>query len=155
MRLYLKNYDRYAEMIVYDYPGGGYTFLKTDELRAFGGRACFGWFIREGDRVLGICASPDGPLIFVDDWCFLAEEGRTAVWVQDQVFHVRHAEREALVPYTKRFGIGANPYDNEEEDVDLCALIGSLFRGRRVFKAYRRDWFLAIPSDQMSSSSSS
>jgi hypothetical protein len=30
MRLYLKNYDRYAEMIAYDYPAGTYTFLKTD-----------------------------------------------------------------------------------------------------------------------------
>lgn len=155
MRLYLQNYDDYAEMIAYDYPGGAYTFLKTEELRASGERECFGWFIREGESVLGICASPDGPLLFVDDWCFLAEEGRTEAWVQDQVFHLRHDAREAHVPYAKRFGIGADPYDNEEEDVDLCALIASLFRGRLVFKAYRRDYYRATPSDQTSSSSSS
>jgi hypothetical protein len=155
MRLYLKNYDRNAEMIAYDYPGGAYTLLKTEDLRASGGRECFGWFIREGDRVLGICASPDGPVLFVDNWCFLAEEGRTEAWVQDQVFHLRHGAREACVAYARRFGIGANPYDNEEEDIDLCALIASLFRSRLVFKAYSRDWFLTVPSDQISSSSSS
>jgi hypothetical protein len=44
------------------------------------------------------------------------------------------------VTYAERFGIGVNPYDNEEEDVDLLAWIVRMVQHEASFKLFTKDW---------------
>jgi hypothetical protein len=46
---------------------------------------------------------------------------------------------EFALCYDKRLGIGANPYDNEDEDVDLFALIASGVRAQPFFRNYTQE----------------
>jgi len=42
--------------------------------------------------------------------------------------------------YQERLGIGTNPYDNEQEDVDLFAMLAAGLRKEQFFRAYVKDW---------------
>ena len=45
--------------------------------------------------------------------------------------------------YKERVGIGANPYDNEQEDVDMFAMLAEGFLREQFFRNYTKEWISA------------
>ncbi len=149
--IYLKSYDRYAEVLVYTLPEGKFTILQSDQVEASGIPLTFGAFCSEGPQVAGIFATPQGPVLFLDAKQVLGVHGQTFATVQDVpgesrkyfYFGNKQPDGQAIgygLHYKKRLGIGANPYDNEEEDIDLLALIATNIGHAAFFRAYTKDW---------------
>ena len=57
--------------------------------------------------------------------------------------HYSFSQEESIefnLTYKSRPGIGANPYDNDLEDVDLFAMISAGVGREQFFRAYTREW---------------
>jgi hypothetical protein len=150
LTVYLGSYDLYVEILEYRLPEGKYTVISRDAFVLLGVPLAFGWFAREDQHVAGVFASPDGPVFFMDDRYLVGRYGGTSAAVETAAgrsrmrFTLHHEGRlEFVVDYQERLGIGANPYDNEPEDVDLFALMATGTKNERFFRAYTRDWVTA------------
>lgn len=153
--IYLESYDRYDEILAYELGGeSAWCILNRSEAETLGLPLSFGCHTRETDHVLGVVASPEGPVFFVDaEWITGPLGSLTAtVEVTAPASRERHRRdrrcftlcHEGAVRlrfnYEERVGIGANPYDQEVEDVDLAALIASRMAHSQFFVNYTRDW---------------
>lgn len=151
--VYLKSYDLYAEILEYSLPEGKFAVLPREQFELRGIALAFGDFSREGDQVAGVFASPEGPVFFLNEKHLVGRFGRTTASVDDlavafkrrRMYRLTHREEsgeetDLVLVYDTRLGIGANPYDNEEEDIDLFALIASGIRGEQFFRNYTRAW---------------
>ncbi|MBZ5521718.1 MAG: hypothetical protein LAP21_05605 [Acidobacteriia bacterium] len=149
--LYLKSYDLYDEILEYHLPDGKFAILPREKFVSLGIPLTFGAFCREGRQVAGIFASPEGPVFFRDAQHVVGRFGATSATVKDvpaqtkRYFAFSHKQEpsqtvEFGLLYEKRLGLGANPYDNEEEDIDLLAMIASNVGHEAFFRAYIKDW---------------
>ena len=143
----LTSYDRYVEVIEYHLPSGKFTVRE----RAADDVYTQGSFMREGVHVAGIFATPKGPVFFFDNQHVLLGFGSvTARVTKEPEKPVRHfaltardasgAEHSFALRYEERIGIGANPYDNEIEDIDLLAMITRGLGNKAFFENYRKPW---------------
>ncbi|SRR5258708_1144870 len=150
--VYLKSYDRYDEILEYRLPEGQFAILAQDKFSLRGIPLTFGAFCREGEQVAGVFASPDGPVFFLDGQHVVGRFGQTSATVDDVTvqglprrrFSFTHQEPASgkikfRLYYKERLGIGTNPYDNEEEDIDLLAMIASGVRHETFFRLYTRE----------------
>ena len=141
--IYLASYDLYQEILEYQYPEGKFAILRRPDVTA---PLSFGTFTREEDRVAGIFASPQGPVLFFDSRHLVGRLGVTTAHVEPSGksrfhFTLTHEGRvEYDLDYQERLGIGTNPYDNEQEDVDLFAMLAAGLRKEQFFRAYVKDW---------------
>lgn len=151
--VYLKSYDLYAEILEYSLPEGKFAIRQREQFAGRGIPLTFGDFSREGDQVAGVFASPQGPVFFLNEIHLIGCFGRTAAKVDDlavgfksrRMYRLTHREEsgketDLTLVYDTRLGIGANPYDNEEEDIDLFALIASGIRFEQFFRNYTKEW---------------
>ncbi len=167
--IYLKSYDRYAEILEYNLPAGTFVVHKREEWERRGLALTFGAFCSEKVRlaeavsperpesfkehVIGVFASPEGPVLFMDDRHIVGRFGQTVARVDDVVaikksmkmYSMSHRDVDGKVTefkllYEQRIGLGANPYDNEEEDIDLLALIAANIGHEAFFRAYTKAW---------------
>jgi hypothetical protein len=149
--LYLKSYDRFDEVLGYALPEGEFAIIPRSGLPAGVTDLTFGAFTREGERVAGIFASPEGPVFFLDTRrvvCRFSQTSATTAAASDGsmrrftlIQEDAGSERvEFSLLYEERAGIGANPYDTEPEDIDLFAMIAAGLRREQFFRNYTRDW---------------
>jgi len=149
--IYLKSYDLYDEILEYQIPDGKFATLPREKFAARGIPLTLGAFCREGQRVAGIFATPDGPVIFLDSQQVQGRYGESFAAVKDVPGQTKKyfafgskADGKEMVRfgllYEKRLGIGANPYDNEEEDIDLLAMIATNLQHEAFYKAYTKEW---------------
>jgi hypothetical protein len=168
--VHLTSYDRYEDILEYTVPSGTYQILKRDEWERQGIKATFGGFCREitelavmptperprvfEEYVAGVFASPEGPVFFKDERHVVGRFGQTTASVEDivamtnkrmKLYTLNHVEADGRkvmfsLLYEPRIGIGANPYDNEEEDIDILAMIATNIKHEAFFKAYKKDW---------------
>ena len=149
--IYLKSYDRYVDVLEYQIPEGKFSIVPREQFETRGIPYTFGNFCSEGQQVAGIFATPEGPVIFLGAQQVLGRFGDSFAMVKDvpgqtkKYFAFGHKadgnERERFgLLYEKRVGIGANPYDNEEEDIDLLALIARSLDYPATYKLYTKDW---------------
>lgn len=152
--VYLKSYDRYNEILKYRLPSGRFFILMEDKFKALGLPLTFGAFCSEGPQVAGIFASPDGPIFFLDERHVVCRFGDTTANITIEpgqskrkfTFIHKPEEGEAVelsLVYQQRLGLGANPYDNEEEDIDLLALIVRNIGHEAFFRSYTKEWAAA------------
>jgi hypothetical protein len=147
--LYLKSYDLYAEILEYHLLDGKFAILEREKFLALGVPMAFGAFCREGRQVAGLFASPEGPVFFLDSQHVVGRFGDTSATVKDvsgkKHFTLSHKRAtgetvEFDLLYEPRLGLGANPYDNEEEDIDLLAMIATNIGHEAFFRAYTKEW---------------
>jgi hypothetical protein len=168
--IYLTSYDRYSEVLEYNLPSGTFTVHKRDEWERRGLTLTFGAFCSERVRlaeavppkqpeavkehVLGVFASPEGPVLFMDARHIIGRFGHTTARVDDivpaqkknmKIFSLTHRAVDGkttdfILIYEQRIGLGANPYDNEEEDIDLLALIAASIGHEAFFRLYTKEW---------------
>lgn len=149
--LYLQSYDLYADVLEYKLQEGDFAILSRDKVETLGIALSFGAFCREGPRVAGIFATPQGPVLFLDAQWVVGRFGQTSATVKEvpgqtrKHFTLTHRQPDATkvefsLIYETRLGLGANPYDNEEEDIDLLAMITSGLGHEAFYRAYTRDW---------------
>jgi hypothetical protein len=152
--IYLQSYDRYNEILKYHLPSGEFSVLMEENFKPLGLPMTMGRFCNEGPDVAGLFASPDGPVFFFNQRQVVCRFGETSASVaaipgeskNRFTFIHKPANGEAVelsLVYKQRLGLYANPYDNEEEDIDLLALIVSNLRFEAAFRAYTKEW--AIP----------
>jgi hypothetical protein len=65
-KVYLTIYDRYDEVLEYDTTTGCSKVMKGSDFERLGVARTFGRFAREDEHVLGVFASPQGPVLFLD-----------------------------------------------------------------------------------------
>jgi len=141
--IYLTSYDLYQEILQYHYPEGRFAILRRQDVTA---PLSFGTFTREENHVAGIFASLQGPVLFFDSRHLVGRLGATTASVEPSGkarfhFTLTHEDRvEFDLDYQERVGIGTNPYDNEQEDVDLFAMMAAGLRKEQFFRAYVKDW---------------
>ena len=100
-----------------------------------------GAFVREGDKVAGVYASPGGPVFFLGTDRVAVRFGEVQVTATNNVFRIAVEGREKIVlRYAERHGIGTNPYDRERSDIDLFALMARGASDPRWWDAYTKPW---------------
>ena len=149
--LYLRSYDRFDEVLRYALPEGEFAIIPRSGLTAGVTDLTVGVFTREGERVAGIFASPEGPVFFLDTRRVVCRFSQTsAITAATSDGSMRRftliqedaaSERvEFSLLYEEREGIGTNPYDTEPEDIDLFAMIATGLRREQFFLHFTRDW---------------
>lgn len=142
---YIRNYDRHDQVLVIDPAKGKQKMVSRDEAQTQGIGKGFGAFVAEGGHVLGIHASPDGPVLFCDEHSVVARFGVTSAKVTRDattgILSYVVIEDGAVcfgTQYQERDGVGTNPYDTEPEDVDLFRMIASGLKKQQFFANYTR-----------------
>lgn len=148
--LYLRSFDRHAEMLAYDVDRRLFRVIERKDFERLGVPRTFGAFTREGDDVYGVFASPDGPVLFKNDVSRLGQFGRIEAEVRfgedksTHQFELRDDGAELFSAiYRERDGVGTNPYDTSREDVDLFAMLASALKKPQFFENYTRPWMTA------------
>jgi len=134
--VYLKSYDVYNEFLRYEWPRGDFVVLSRADFEHLNIPADFGAFTREGEHVAGVFATAEGPVIFVDSRHVTARFGHTKALIEQGEFRLTHNWTTLSLRYEPRLGLGANPYDTEQEDIDLFALITAGLGREQFFRAY-------------------
>ena len=148
-KIYLASYDLYLEVLEYDPDSGAAAIIARADFERLGVPFAFGRFTREGSEVMGVFASPEGPVFFLGRHRVVGRFGEIRASVTptaDATGDERHfrftlyrgAELEFVFDYRERHGIGTNPYDIEPEDVDWAASIAAGVRREEYFKNYTR-----------------
>jgi hypothetical protein len=125
--------------------------MRRDDFTVLAVAATFGAFTREGDHVAGVFASPAGPVFFLDAEHVVLLFGRASAitviepggsMMQFTLTQAEAAEGEIrfTLRYKERVGIGTNPYDNEQEDIDLFAMLAAGLSKQQFFRNYTQDW---------------
>lgn len=148
--IYLRSYDYYNEILRYDPPTGTHAIITRADFEALGVKPHFGWFVREEAVVVGIYGSPEGPVFFFNSRRIPARLGRTTAQVEEvgpsrlrfTLFNDGAALEDSriAIEYQERLGLGANPYDNEPEDIDLFAWIARGLSSSAFYQLCTREW---------------
>jgi hypothetical protein len=134
--VYLKSFDVYNEFLRYEWPRGDFAVQSRADFEQLNIPADFGAFTREGQRIAGLFATEEGPVILVDSQHVTARFGHTKAVIEQGEFRLTHNGVTLSLRYQLRMGLGANPYDMEPEDIDLFALIIASLSGEQFFRAY-------------------
>lgn len=149
--IHLRSYDLYEEILAYTLPQHTHRILTRKAFEQLDQPLTTGYFTREGARIVGLFAAPEGLHLIIGAACFLATPG-TVTATSAAIPHTttREFTLNRLCPdgqtlhwnltYQERHGIGTNPYDNEVEDVDLFALLAAKLQQTGFYVAYTRDW---------------
>ena len=144
--VYLHSYDRYDEYLAYEPATGAFQLLSRRTVEQLGARETLGAFTREGDRVGGVFATPQGPCFFLDAARVVHGAGAiTATTAELPAGQRRFTLSVDATPvldivYAERHGIGTNPYDNTIEDVDLFAMMARGTTSAQFIAGYTKDW---------------
>lgn len=142
----LESYDKYESILRYDASSGEHQLITRKEAAASALQENVGAFVEEAGHVLGIYASPQGPVLFHDSDRVLFNASTIQVKVDLDAstninrYSVTENGKFIFGTYYKdRSGIGVNPYDQEPEDVDLFQMITTLLR-KPPYSNYIREW---------------
>jgi hypothetical protein len=145
--IYLTSYDIYDEVLEYAVATRTSRVISRSDFERTGRERTQGSFVREGNQVAGVFATPEGPAFFHDQKRVLGIFGRTKGRIDPiaRPAHFRfslnhHGTTRIDVVYAERHGIGTNPYDNEQSDVDLFAMMTKGTKNAQFFFAYTKPW---------------
>jgi hypothetical protein len=134
----LHNYDHSRSHLVY----GPFSTLAREVPADPGHPITLGAYVMEYKRYIGVYASPGGPVFFHESDRFEGAFGSVSVTADDGKFRLAQGRRKVEIPYTPRTGLHTNPYDREQPDIDLVALMVRGARDRTWWDAYTRPWVL-------------
>ena len=142
----IDSYDRYNLVLQYNDADGSHQIITRKDSEILGLKENIGAFTQESGHVFGIYASPKGPVLFCDSdrVVFNPKEMKASVDLDPNTKIHRYSLTKTGkllfgTVYKERHGIGANPYDQEPEDVDLFQMIASILL-RPPYLNYIRDW---------------
>ena len=152
-RIYLRSYDSVNEVLEYACATRAWRILSRDEFSALGRPEAFGAFARgvpaksgAGELMGGVFATPDGPAIVAGSKRALVQPVKTQARIDElpegrrRFSLTRGGSHELELIYEERHGVGANPYDVEESDVDLFVAIRDGLKREGWIAAYTRQW---------------
>lgn len=137
-QIYLHNYDHPRSHLVY----GPFSTLAREVPADPAHPITLGAYVMEYKRYIGVYASPGGPVFFHENQRFDGPFGSVTVTADDGKFRIVQDRRKIEIPYTPRTGLHTNPYDREQADIDLVALMVRGSRDRTWWDAYTRPWVL-------------
>jgi hypothetical protein len=145
-KVYVASFDVHDEILEYEPTTGAARVMSRSVFERTGAARTFGAFMREGDRVLGVLATPDGPLVFADRTRIVARFGEVSGEARAdgpgrQRFELGVRGLPVIAfEYAARGVIGANPYDATPEDVDMGAMLAAALRREGFFRNHTRAW---------------
>ncbi|MFZ6747628.1 hypothetical protein [Undibacterium sp. Ren11W] len=146
-RIYLKNFDNYLQILEYDTYEGSHRITTRDEITKNNVKISFGTFVVEGNNVVGVYATPKGPVFFKNETKLLGSLGAIKVEIQKNVKPgINHfslyskGQRVFETTYLDRDGIDCNPYDTEEEDINMFVMLSNATEKSQFFINYTKDW---------------
>ena len=134
--IYLQSYDRVDQHLQLWTKHSNYKVLPADPAHPI----TLGAFVLESKRYLGVYASPAGPVFFMDADKIQGAFGEVVVTAQNKKFRVAKGRLAFEIPYEPRTGLHANPYDVEQADIDLFALMERGATRPAWWAAYTRAW---------------
>jgi hypothetical protein len=145
--LYLRSYDTVKEVLEYAVKTREWRVLTREEATALGVALRRGAFAREGNQVAGYFTTPEGPAFFHNKKRFLGAFGKVSSRIELIAKTTRKRYTLSIagstvidLVYEQRHGVGTNPYDTEEEDVDLFALIAARVSDKTFFNNTTQRW---------------
>lgn len=144
---YLRSYDKNERVLKYDAASGAHRVMSRAEAEHAGLKKGFGAFVEEDGSVYGIFASPDGPVLFRNEQRVPVRLGATTARVvidSDSRIHCFSVTDNGVhvfgTHYREREGLGANPYDQSPEDVDLFVMVTEGLKKPQFHANYTRPW---------------
>jgi hypothetical protein len=137
-QIYLHNYDHSRSHLLY----GPFSTLAREVPASPEHPITLGAYVMEYKRYIGVYASPGGPVFFHENDRFDGAFGSVSVTAENGKFRLAQDRRKVEIPYTPRAGLHTNPYDREQHDIDLVALMVRGARDRTWWDAYTRPWLL-------------
>jgi len=134
--IFLQSYDRVDQYLQLWTNHSSYKLLPADPARPI----TLGAFVLEDKRYVGVYASPTGPVFFMDSQKIDGAFGEITVTAQDKRFRVANGDLAFEIPYEPRTGLFTNPYDLEQADIDLFALMELGAKSEKWWAAYTRPW---------------
>lgn len=134
--IFLQSYDRVDQHLQLWTNHSSYKLLPADPAHPI----TLGAFVLEDKRYLGVYASPTGPVFFMDSQKIDGAFGEITVTAQDKRFRVAKGRLGFEIPYEPRTGLHTNPYDLEQADIDLFALMERGAKSEEWWAAYTRPW---------------
>jgi hypothetical protein len=137
-QIYLHNYDHPRSHLIY----GPFSTLAREVPADPAHPITLGAYVMEFKRLIGVYASPGGPVFFHENQRFDGPFGSVTVTADDGKYRITKGPLKVEIPYTPRTGLHTNPYDREQADIDLIALMVRGARDRKWWDAYTRPWVL-------------
>ncbi len=142
--LYIQSYDAVHLVLVYDVKERISRVVEKSSV----GRVALasGLFSRERDQVAGYFATPEGPAFFHDKKRCVGAFGKTRASIERvnapglRRFKLWQASINIDLVYTERHGVGTNPYDTTEDDVDLFAFIAKRVADPAFYTQQTKPW---------------
>lgn len=151
--LYLPSYDTVNELLEYACVPRTARFLTRTEFGALGAKETLGAFARgvpaksgAGALFGAVFATPAGPALIAGNQRALAQHPKTEAHIaplpdKRRRFSLSRCGSQLLeLIYEERHGLGTNPYDQEEADVDLFVAIRQGLQNPRWYEGYTRAW---------------
>ncbi len=151
--LYVPSYDSVHEVLEYAVGTKAWRVLSRNVFASFGRPEAYGAFARcvpaksgAGELLCGVFATPEGPAFVAGSKRALAYQGKTEARIDSlperrRRFSLLTGGRHQLeVIYEERHGVGTNPYDVAESDVDLFVAVQLGLKQEKWFAAFTRPW---------------
>lgn len=126
-RIFIRNHDLHKYVCEYSQDAGTCRELLREEMEAQNERVTRGFYVRNGDLLIGVFASKEGPVFFCNERTFMLREPDWNMEVtqeqDDKRFRFHLAGEEVLsVVYKEPFGVGTH-FGADDEFVDFYTWI--------------------------------
>ncbi|MET3120345.1 hypothetical protein AAKU64_004597 [Undibacterium sp. GrIS 1.8] len=144
-KVYLKNFDQHNLVLEYDNYDGSYKIISREFAKQKELNFTFGIFVVVSSNVVGVFASPDGPIFFKNETRVLGSLESTEVKVSTEpnihYFSLwSNSQKIFDITYQDIDGIDSNPYDTKQEDVDMFSMLASATKKKQFFINYTKNW---------------
>lgn len=142
----VNQFDGAVHLLKIDMVTGDRKIVSADDLDE--SQVSFGLFESEREspdlESVALIATPEGPLLFLNDLKYQPKIGKTKIEVEDDGgishFRVLH-ERQCIFGlfYKEKFGIGVHPYNNSREDIDFYYWLSRNIKNPKLYEAYTKE----------------
>jgi hypothetical protein len=142
----LRQFDGDVKLLKIELSSGIRELVNIDEVAR--NKITFGTFESERNSPIlesvALIATPEGPLLYLNDLKYVPEINRTKVEVEDDgkisSFRILHEDKFIFgLFFEEKFGIGLHPYNNAREDIDFYFWLSKNIDDPGFYKAYTRD----------------
>ena len=142
----INQFDGTTKLLRVDIKTGRREIVSADKFA--NDKFSFGLFEveREGENIesVALLATPDGPLLFLNEMQYRPEINKTKIKLRDDGkfsnFRILHEENFIFgLFYEQKFGIGLHPYNNNREDIDFYYWLSKNINNPKFYEIYTKE----------------
>jgi hypothetical protein len=142
MRIFLRNHDVHARVLAYDPTSGAAEELPRDHLPSTS-RERVGFYVNAGDHVVGVYASPDGPMVFHDADRYRLAESAVSLRSDDRHGDFSLSQGDVVrfeVHYPRTSGRSYDNWSSDEELIDFYQWLARASSRLHFYKHFTKAW---------------